>query len=283
MPFLNVAFDPGERLQVDIRFSAGRMQVGELSLGRTAGTVTSRQGTLTIGIGESEIYGGFGAGTLSLTRLDGKSRWDCTMALDGIEAGPLLQSLVGLDSVRGSGAMRFSASGYGDTLGDVLSALEGRGRVDLRNGTLRGVNIQAVAQAMASGRLEDLPAASNGSSGFLSLNTGLVLTSGMATMESFALDTGSLTVEGEGRVQLAARTIDAQAVVRLKDEARGTEAIPEIPLVVRGNLSAPRVYPPTRWLLRRASPASVADPIRLDLRGAQSFTDNPSGPRPLSR
>ncbi len=287
-PLLDRQLDPNhlDRLEADVRFSAARVLLGEMTLGRTAATVTSRRGSFVLGIGETELYDGIGAGTLSLAKDAGTARWDCVVALDGVEVQPLFQALVGLGQVRGEGSLRLNASGRGHTLRQVMRNMAGNGSMEVKGGSIAGIEAQRVAQALASGRLEDLPAAPKGASQFQELAASFKFDHGAAMIEHMELDAGALSVTGTGTVALPETTIDATATVRLTDEPSGTEAIPEMPLVIRGTLAQPRVYPPTKWLMQRAAPTAVAiDPIRFEpqlrrlLRGTEMPFRGPLGLR----
>lgn len=248
--------DELHRVALDIRFSASRVLLSEMALGRTAGTVTSRDNSFVVGIAETEIYNGRASGTVQVTSREHGTEWQTTGAFEEVDVQPLFQSLARLEQIQGRGSMRFNAVGTGASLREVMATLDGEVAVDVPGGRISGLDAQALAGALAAGRLEDLATVGGGESSFQALSAHATIEDGVAGVDRFLLEAGALAIGGEGRVWLPQGEMDGSAELRLTDVPDGTDAIAMMPLAVRGTLAEPRIFPPARWLLDRAAGAA---------------------------
>ncbi|ESR23694.1 AsmA family protein [Lutibaculum baratangense] len=253
-----------DALAFDVRISAARVLLGETALGRTAATLTSRRQALMLGVGETEVFGGIGAGTLNLTTIGGDPKWDFVIALDDMEVQPLLLSLGAFDALRGRGSFRFNGNAEGATAGEILQSLRGRGALKLVDGSVSLFDAGDLAEALRSGRADALVRAGDGTTSFRALSIPFTVSHGVVSTEELRLDAGEVELEGAGVMSLPQATLDARAVARLLEAEADDAAIAELPLVIRGKVSSPRIYPSADWLLEQVVPRAAADPIAFD-------------------
>ncbi|HEY6865493.1 MAG TPA: AsmA family protein, partial [Burkholderiales bacterium] len=97
----------------------------------------------------ADLYQGKLAGSASVNA--SPVRLALKQNLTGVSVGPLLKDLMGQDRLEGRGNVSLDVTSQGDTVSAIKKALGGSARLDLRDGSIRGVNIaQAIRGAKAA-------------------------------------------------------------------------------------------------------------------------------------
>jgi AsmA protein len=156
---------------------------------------------------------------------------------ENAELEPLIGALTGITALSGMGNLALEVSAQGQTQEQLVSTLQGTANISLSNGQLSGTDVGGLVSAVRE-RILDGWAAVPGGTPIEALNASVTLADGLATIDSAQLSTAQLKLSLSGTVDLLRRAIDVKAEL-LPPE---TAPLP-VPVVVRGNWSAPRIYP----------------------------------------
>jgi len=170
--------------------------------------------------------------------------WTESVHMTGVQAGPLLHSLAGMDMLSGTMDMdtRFRATGLTEA---GVKTLNGRGNVLLTDGKLKGYDI-----AGAIRKFTDPTAAASGpqSTDFAKLSGSFDVVNGIATNQDLFMASPLLRITGNGTVDLVQKVLDYHVkplvVGTLKDQ--GDSVMRKglsVPLHITGPFYAPKVRP----------------------------------------
>jgi hypothetical protein len=160
----------------------------------------------------------------------------------GIEAenadlGPLLGALTGVSALAGSGNMKLDLTAQGRTQEELVGTLSGSASLALAGGQVQGVDLTATAGALKE-RILDGWGALSGGTPLETLNANLSIADGLVTLTSATAASQALQLTLSGTVDLLRRALD------LKLAFAPPEAAPlPVPVLITGNLDAPRIYP----------------------------------------
>ncbi|HEY6862357.1 MAG TPA: AsmA-like C-terminal region-containing protein, partial [Burkholderiales bacterium] len=131
--------------------------------------------------------------------------------LTGVSVGPLLKDLMGQDRLEGRGNVSLDVTSQGDTVSAIKKALGGSARLDLRDGSIRGVNIaQAIRGAKAAlGRGGGEGAGkTDEKTDFSELSASFRIANGVAHNDDLALKSPLFRVGGAGDVDIGREQLD---------------------------------------------------------------------------
>jgi len=170
--------------------------------------------------------------------------WTESVHMTGVQAGPLLQSLAGMDMLSGTMDMdtRFRATGLTEA---GVKTLNGRGNVLLSDGKLKGYDI-----AGAIRKFTDPTAAASGpqETDFAKLSGSFNVVDGIATNEDLFMASPLLRITGNGIVDLVQKVLDyhVKPIVVGTLKGQGDSVLRKglsVPLHITGPFDAPRVRP----------------------------------------
>ena len=157
----------------------------------------------------ADLYQGKLAGSASLNAAP--VRLALKQNLTGVSVGPLLKDLMGQDRLEGRGNVTLDVTSQGDTVSAIKKALGGSARVNLRDGSIRGVNIaQAIRSAKAAlgrgggegaGKAEE-------KTDFSELTASFRIANGVAHNDDLALKSPLFRVGGAGDVDIGREQLD---------------------------------------------------------------------------
>ena len=134
------------------------------------------------------------------------------LAMSGVQLEPLLVAAAGTDRLTGTAKLTFDAAGSGKSQRAIISALGGKGAIDVANGQLKGVNLIALAES-ATSSLTGVKG--DNSTGFTSLTGTFTITNGVVKNTDLQLKSGVIPIDGAGTINLPNRTVDYRVTVSL--------------------------------------------------------------------
>ena len=156
----------------------------------------------------ADLYQGKLAGSASVNA--SPVRLALKQNLTGVSVGPLLKDLMGQDRLEGRGNVSLDVTSQGDTVSAIKKALGGSAHVDLRDGSIRGVNIaQAIRSAKAAlGRGGEGAGKSDEKTDFSELTASFRIANGVAHNDDLALKSPLFRVGGAGDVDIGREQLD---------------------------------------------------------------------------
>jgi AsmA protein len=196
-------------LEATGQLRVGALQVMNLKASQVRAGVRAAGGRVNLAPLAAELYQGRLAGSASLTATQ-PARLALQQSLEGIAVGPLLKDFAGSDLLHGRGNVTLDVTTAGTTAGSMMKALAGSARLELRDGSVRGINVAQTirrARALAKGQADGV-AAKGEATDFSELTASFRIAQGVARNDDLALKSPLLRVGGSGDVDLGAGRLD---------------------------------------------------------------------------
>ncbi|MDN5863949.1 MAG: AsmA family protein [Gammaproteobacteria bacterium] len=135
---------PGRLLEgLDV---AGNLAIGKLSgFGLEARDIDlglhAEKGTVRLKPINAKLYSGTYQGQVTLSRAGRGIRLETAETLDSIELAGLIEALTGNKRLSGTANLALNLSGQGETVGELLSLLDGEVSFSIKNGALQGIDL----------------------------------------------------------------------------------------------------------------------------------------------
>lgn len=171
------------------------------------------------------------------------------LALNGINAAPLLKDFLSSDKLSGKGSMTLDVTATGRSIGEVRRSLDGKLAFNLVDGAVKGFNL---GQILRDGQLLLRAQAQAGSepqaTDFAELRGSGVIVNGVLKSDQLSAKSPLLRLEGAGEIDLVQETINYLARPELVNTATGQGGKERInlsgiviPVRLSGNLYKPKV------------------------------------------
>ncbi|MDE2465608.1 MAG: AsmA family protein [Alphaproteobacteria bacterium] len=198
-----------EAADADLTLSAQHVELRNLKLGTTRMQVRLNGGKLVATLNPVSLYGGSGQLQLAISQDHGAASLASNFALANVEARPLLHDALAVDHIEGIADLSYSVTARGQSPDAIMHALAGNGRIEFRNGRIRGVNLLRVAQELSTvlGRT-GISAGSQQSTQFSTMGGSFVIANGIMTNHDFHLESPLLRMTGAGTIDLGDQTLD---------------------------------------------------------------------------
>jgi AsmA protein len=233
----------------------GELRIGELTAAKLKTRdirlpVNAKQGIITLQPVTAKLYQGTLQSSIKLDATRQQPRMTLDKVLTGIQAGPLLQDLLGEDRLTGTAQMNSKLSWQGIDAATITRNLNGVSRFTFRNGAVKGINLgRLIRQAKAALAGQSLPPEQQATAqtDFSELSGSLQFTNGLAKNDDLMAKSPLLRIRGQGVANLVQEQIDYQIVTTVvgTSQGQGGEDLSElqgipIPIKVTGPLTEPR-------------------------------------------
>lgn len=244
----------------DVGIAAGSLRYGDLATGRAAATLAVAGGRLTVDLTEAALFGGQATGTVTVDAAGGVPAVAARFSLDGSDIGPVLAATVGTDRIVGRASANLDLASTGRSMRALVSGLSGEVSADIRDGALRGVDLPALLRSVATAITTGFGANAKAATPFTRLSARFKVEQGVATTTDLTLASPVVTAAGAGRIDLSARSLAlrVEPSLRVPDSSDGLSF--EVPVIVEGPWSAPRIYPDVQGILQ--DPAAAYEKLR---------------------
>lgn len=252
-------------LDVDVRISAARVTLDDVSLGRTAVAANLRAGNLTLAIGESQAFGGVLKGSLALAKSTAGADLHAQLQFNDVMLDQTLGAFLGVRRVEGRGNISLAIRGTGSNVYELTKALNGSVTMTSRKGAIAGLNVEQSLK-----RLERNPLAVRGSdfrggrTVYDELAVNLKVTDGTAHAQDLRIEAPAMRVGMAGTTSIPARNFDLKGTASLL-AGSASDAPPafQLPFVVMGSWDDPLFWPDIQLLIRRSGAAApLLDAVR---------------------
>ncbi len=229
----------------DIRFSARRLEIGQLRLEGAALSLKLGGGRSELSVSEARLAGGLVKGRASLAMSGGQFELRTSGQVDQVDIGEILKGRGAAPALTGLLSSQWSLDGAGRTLGEIAAGAAGKGHAAIRNGEFAGLDAERFLRRpeAASGPPPD------GRSRFQQADAAWRVDAGVATLTESRLRAPLWEARLEGHVSLATRRLDLLARLMLQGpEAQRTER----PLRILGTIDTPDVTALPAQIFRRS-------------------------------
>ena len=153
----------------------------------------------------------------------------------------------------GSGVIDLDLNARGLDVQSILGSLTGGGEYDLRDGSIKGLNLDGMVQGLAARNVaEAVRAGVGGTTEFETLEGIVSIEDGTIRLPGMQIITELLGISGDVRLGMADLSLDGQ--IRLEGER-----LNQIPIALEGTLTQPRLVPDVGEALKEEAGRRVMD------------------------
>lgn len=243
-------------LDVDMRLSAASVALGSAKLGRTALSLNTAGGALTLSVAETQVFGGLGKGSLTMTPTAEKQATVRTQfQLIDVDLEASLAELLSIRKLSGRGTLSVALDSAGASPYDFAQSLGGTAALTGKGGALNGVNVEQLLRRLERRPLSGTGDFRSGRTPFDTITMTLRFNEGLATTDDIRMEGPTVKMVMAGTVSAPLRELDLKGSAALVGVASDPNGF-ELPFVVQGPWDNPIILPDTEILLQR-SPASA--------------------------
>ncbi len=244
----------------NIKLSARKIRYGKVSAGPVKTSLVVKNSIARFKLPQTRFYDGSvvaditadGSGPVAAIKVDAQ--------LAGIDALALFSDAAEFKRIEGKLNANVSINGAGATTRQFTKSLVGKTSTRFADGAIRGVDIAKVYNNLTSLLAGGFKENSSDKTTFTALGLSFVIDKGVATTTDIKLQGPLVRMDGAGQVDLGEETIDMRLNPRVVASASGQGGEYDvsglgIPVIIKGPLSKPRVYPDLSKLLNNPQAA----------------------------
>lgn len=204
------------KLDLDGTVAIGQMVVKKLHASDVKTRITAHNGLIKAEP-VAHLYQGRLRGLLTLDATTDDPKISMQQQLDGVQAGSLLEDLVGVARILGVADLNLAVGMHGAGMDDWLRTISGKGSFKFADGAINGINIaQAIQTARAQLANEPPPAeAQQAQTPFNVLQGSVEIAEGLVLNRDFNLASSLFKIAGDGQFNLRTQAVDYTLNVNL--------------------------------------------------------------------
>jgi AsmA protein len=254
----------------------------KLTLGPAHIVLRLKDGRLASNLDRAAFYGGGATAALTVDATTATPRMTLSATLAGVQLGPLLAAAADSSRLQGTADLDLKVAGAGASRRAIMASLSGSGRINVRNGALRGIDLaklmSGVSSTLKNPSAAHLPKATGSSekTEFSQLSGSYTIHNGILVNNDLSLRGASFTAGGTGRVNLVDRTLNYRLVAKLDLPSRvriGGVTMSEVtvPVVVSGPWNAPDYRPDLAAMVRDLAKGRALHELQKRLGGGKGL------------
>lgn len=234
----------------------GKIHIGTLKTSNVKASnvrleIKAAGGQVNVSPLSANLYGGSMTGAATVNAAQATPSFALKQNLTGVMIGPLLKDLANKDSLEGKGTVNVDVRTAGGSVNALKRALNGNAVVNLRDGSVKGIDIAATIRD-AKAKLGTLKgqqtqqADANKKTEFSELSGTFAIASGVARNNDLSLKSPLLRVGGEGDIDIGNDTINYLVKAAVVGTLTGQDGRPvselkgvTVPVRATGPLTAP--------------------------------------------
>ena len=240
-----------------LKLNANSLVYRDLRTGKIAIDAAVKNGRLDAALNRISLYGGSAAGRLILDGADKVPSVHMTMDAKGFDGLRLLRDYAGLERFEGTAGATLDLSARGRSQSELIASLRGTGAFGIRDGAIRGIDIEAMVKGVAANILTGWRQGPDARTPFEALSASFTVNNGIAATTNLNFTSPVMTLKGSGTIDLPRQALNLKVSPTLSlAEAQGLDlAGLAVPIIVRGPWANPRIYPDIAGILENPQAA----------------------------
>lgn len=268
------------QFNADIRLAASQLGYGKVRAGPATATLSIVDGIAKLTVPQAGFYEGTVTASVTANGAGDVPAIDLVAGMEGVQGLPLLTSAAGFDRIEGRLKASVQVTGSGTNTEAFARSLNGPVNVVFSDGAIRGIDVAGLVRnvqgLISAGYSENTEAKTE----FTELSVAIDIQNGVGRAEDIRLLGPFVRMSGKGSIDLAAQTIDMQLDPRVVGSLDGQGGSFDVaglgmPIIVRGPLSGPSIYPDITGIL--ADPNRALQALSQLGGGAGELANNASG------
>ncbi|MFZ0396725.1 MAG: AsmA family protein [Methyloceanibacter sp.] len=255
-----IDFSGLKAVNAQINLSVERLSYSTIKAGPIGIRAAVAGGKLKLELPNFQLYGGVGAGVLSVDATGKVPVQTFRFSLSNLDAYPFLDDVAAFQRIEGKAAIAIDLAASGASQRAMVSALAGTASFEFSDGAIRGINVAKMVRNLGSATLSGWQSGDAEKTDFASLGASFKIAQGKAQTSDLHLSGPLVRMAGAGTVDLPAQTInlrvDPQVVASLegqggKNDLQGLG----VPVAINGPWAAPSIYPDIAGILENPQAA----------------------------
>jgi len=202
-------FDAKARLRMD------GLKVAGLAIGRATIRFALANGIARADIDDLQLYEGKGQGVITARPTAKGLGFGANLQVSQIQVRQLLGDASGFDRMEGKGNLKALISGAGNTQREIANNINGNAEIDFKDGAVIGWDLAKIMDGLKVGRIPSSDVKPSEKTAFSELAASFKIANGNAVTQDLRLISPHLRVNGNGNVQIGARTLNIAMQPRL--------------------------------------------------------------------
>lgn len=218
--------------------TVGGILVRKIKVGESNLKVVLKRGVLVMDLTKMVLYGGNGASKITANGAGKVPKIALNFDLKGFQAGPFLTDATGFDRLEGTANTDLAVTTTGGTERQLVSALNGHGKVQFLDGAILGINLAAMLRNATSAFLSK-DASTPQKTDFAELKGTYTIAKGLLTNSDLSMKSPFFRVTGKGKVDLPKRMINYRVTPKVVTTSQGQGGAKDasgvkVPVIVSG-------------------------------------------------
>ena len=212
-------------VDANLELTTGQFRLQRITADSAVLNAVLNEGFLAATLHRLALYGGAGRGRVEIDARELDVRLAQELTVEGVRARDFLRDAVGFDGLEGAANVTLSLRGQGRHQDGVITSLDGRMQINVRDGALRGVDLGGVARTISNALSGELINA-NARTRFSSMSAAFAVSDGVFASDNFRVVTPELNIDALGVIDVGEQALDMRITPR--------EGGIAIPFVIRG-------------------------------------------------
>jgi hypothetical protein len=209
-PDESLPLDFFQLVDADIGLKAKNILLPRLALDDVNVEMTLKDGVLTLNPIKAVVGGGSFDGRVGLYTKGNVAKLDVSTKVEELNLGPMLSELGITDAIEGYLDAEIELAGHGESVAEIMAELNGKVVVVMGNGRINNKYLSLLGADLSSGVLQLInPLKEKKNYTELNCFVGRFdITDGLAKSTALVLDTGSMSIIGDGEIDLETESLD---------------------------------------------------------------------------
>ena len=268
-----IDLSPLKSFDANITLSANKLGYGKVMAGPVNTTLVIKNGIARFKLPQTPFYGGSIFADINADGSSDTSAIAIDAKLSDIEALPLFRDAAEFDRLEGKMTANLKVNGAGNTTRTLSKSLAGAAGATFSNGAIRGIDIAKIYNNLASVLTSGFKENASDKTTFTALGLSFIIDKGVATTNDIKLIGPLVRMDGAGKVDIGEQSIDMRLNPRVVASATGQGGNYDvggvgIPVIIKGPLSKPQIYPDLSELLKNPQAAlNSLSKLGLNIKG----------------
>ena len=254
------------------KLSVEQLTYRELKIDSSEMTIALKDRFFKTTLDDVSLYNGRGRGVVTLDARGNDAALATNLALTGIAAGPMLKDTSSVGWLGGTGDVTLVLTGRGANEAALVSTLNGKADVSVRDGAIIGFNLAGAMRSLREGNVPEFSVSQSQKTDFSDLTGTFIIAAGIAKNDDLKLASPLLRASGAGTVDLPQRSLDytlrPKLVASLSGQGGESDLSGlEIPVHITGPWDHPDIAPDIAGALNNPKAMEAVKEIGKELKG----------------
>ena len=256
-------YSPLRRMVLDARVRAGALKVKNARMQDIEVKISARNGMIRLDPLSLNMYTGNVTATGTVDVQKDQPATSLRLALNGIQAGPLVQDLMAKELIEGALAAEIDLNFIGDAPGAIRRTINGKGDLNFNDGAIVGIDLASMVRNVQTAFGLGQKPKEKPRTDFAELLLPFTITGGVFKTDASKLNSPLMRVLAAGSADLTKETLDFRVEPKFVATIQGQGDTSQraglmVPVIVSGTFESPKFKPDLAAILKQPLPDKEA-------------------------